>query len=77
MGKSCLGSLDELKIFFMKEDFDSNSAIMARLTISALQRVSKDPSCWAQPCVHRAILISGRSVLLASTQLLSAELDNK
>ena len=59
----------------MTEDFDCRSVLMARLTISALDRASKDPYCWSEPTVHRALLVSGLSVLIASTQLLSADLE--
>ncbi len=60
----------------MKEGIDSQSGLMARLTISALGRVSKDSSCWKEPTVHRALLISGLSVLTAASQLLNADLDS-
>ena len=59
----------------MKDIFDSPSGLMARFTISALDRASKDPSCWKQPVVHRALLVSGLSLLVASAQLLKKELD--
>ena len=59
----------------MSDQFDSRSALMARLTISALERVVSDPFCWKEPVVHRALLVSGLSVLLASCELLKVDLD--
>ncbi len=61
----------------MTEHFDSKSCLMARLTISALERVVKDSFCWKEPTVYRALLVSGLSVLVASTQLLKADLDER
>jgi hypothetical protein len=43
---------------------------MARLTLSALESASHDPACWSDPLVHRALLVSGLSVLTAGTRLL-------
>jgi len=45
---------------------------MARLTLSAVERLSDDPSSWREPVVHRALLISGLSVLLSSLAILEA-----
>ncbi len=59
----------------MEKNIDSQSAVMARLTISALKRVSGDSSCWSEPVVHKALLVSGLSVLLASTILLRGDLE--
>ena len=59
----------------MSKDINGSSALMARLTISALDRVLKDPSSWENPVVHRAILVSGLSVLVTATQLLLLELE--
>ncbi|MFZ9167139.1 hypothetical protein [Vulcanococcus sp.] len=50
----------------------SRSGLMARLTLSAVERLSEDPSCWREPVVHRALLISGLSVLLSSLAILEA-----
>ncbi|WP_320674326.1 hypothetical protein [Prochlorococcus sp. MIT 1341] len=61
----------------MGKEVNSSSALMARLTISALDRVSEDPSSWKNPIVHRALLVSGLSVLLAATKLLAAEVDQQ
>ncbi len=59
----------------MAEGFEANSSLMARLTISAIDRASSDPCCWSDPIVHRALLVSGLSVLIASTRLLNADLE--
>ncbi len=59
----------------MSEGFASGSELMARLTISAINRAVMDPSCWEEPAVHRALLVSGLSVLTAATKLLSSDLD--
>ena len=48
---------------------------MARLTLSALERASQDPECWREPVVHRALLVSGLSVLTAATRHLQDDLD--
>ena len=51
------------------------STVMARLTLSALERASQDPTCWRDPLVHRALLVSGLSVLIAGTRLLQDDLE--
>ena len=53
----------------------SQSTVMARLTLSALESASHDPACWSDPLVHRALLVSGLSVLTAGTRLLQDDLD--
>ena len=53
----------------------SHSAVMARLTLSALERASRDPSCWREPTVHRALLVSGLSVLTGATRPLQHDLE--
>ncbi|WP_038543682.1 hypothetical protein [Synechococcus sp. KORDI-100] len=53
----------------------SHSAVMARLTMSALERASRDPSCWREPTVHRALLVSGLSVLTESMRRLQHDLE--
>ena len=53
----------------------SHSAVMARLTLSALERASRDPSCWREPTVHRALLVSGLSVLTDSMRLPQHDLE--
>ena len=49
-------------------------AVMARLTLSALERASADPAIWQQPDVHRAVLISGLSVLVSALAQLQDDL---
>ena len=53
----------------------SHSAVMARLTLSALERASRDSSCWREPTVHRALLVSGLSVLTEATRRLQHDLE--
>jgi hypothetical protein len=50
----------------------SRSGMMARLTLSAVEQLTEDPSSWREPVVHRALLISGLSVLLSSLAILEA-----
>jgi hypothetical protein len=50
------------------------SGVMARLTLSALERASRDPAIWGQPDVHRAVLISGLTVMVNAMALLQADL---
>ena len=59
----------------MPETDATQSGVMARLTLSALERASQDPDCWREPVVHRALLVSGLSVLTAVTRHLQDELD--
>jgi hypothetical protein len=59
----------------MADDGTPRSGVMARLTLSALDRASQDPSCWSDPIVHRALLVSGLSVLTAASWLLRDDLD--
>ncbi|MFM2080705.1 MAG: hypothetical protein RLZZ219_1387 [Cyanobacteriota bacterium] len=40
------------------------SDVMARLTLSAVERLVAEPGGWGEPAVHRALLVSGLSVLL-------------
>ena len=53
----------------------SQSTVMARLTLSALERASHDPACRFDPLVHRALLVSGLSVLTAATRLMQDDLE--
>ena len=48
------------------------SDLMARLTLSTLDRLAEDPSCWREPMVHRALLVSGLSVLISSLAVVEA-----
>ena len=58
----------------MTDESGSRSSVMARLTLSALDRASEDPSCWRDPVVYRALLVSGLSVLTAAAGLLRDDL---
>jgi len=59
----------------MPDTDGSQSTVMGRLTLSALVRTSHDSACWSDPLVHRALLVSGLSVLTAGTRLLHDDLD--
>ena len=59
----------------MPETESSHSGVMARLTLSALERASRDPACWKDPLVHRALLVSGLSVLTEATKRLNEDLE--
>ena len=59
----------------MPETESSHSGVMARLTLSALERASRDPACWKDPVVHRALLVSGLSVLTEATKRLNEDLE--
>ncbi len=60
----------------MEKHINSRSWLMSRLTISALEKVIKDSSCWNEQIVHKAILVSGLSVLVEATQVLKNDLDH-
>jgi hypothetical protein len=47
---------------------------MARLTLSALERAQAEPQLWRDPTVHRAVLVSGLSLLMGALLRLNAEL---
>jgi hypothetical protein len=51
-----------------------SSDVMARLTLSALERTKAEPDLWRLPEVHRALLVSGLSVLVSSLERLKADL---
>ena len=59
----------------MPETESSHSGVMARLTLSALERASREPGCWKDPVVYRALLISGLSVLTDASRRLSEDLE--
>ena len=59
----------------MPETDATQSGVMARLTLSALERASQDPDCWREPVVHRALLVSGLSVLTAAPRHLQDDLE--
>ena len=58
----------------MPENLQSSSALLARLTISALEKATKDPACWKKPIIHKALIISGLNLLVASNYVLLADL---
>lgn len=60
----------------MPETDSSHSGVMARLTLSALERASRDPACWRDPVVHQALLVSGLSVLTEATKRLNEDLES-
>ena len=59
----------------MPETDATQSGVMARLTLSALERASQDPDGWREPVVPRALLVSGLSVLTAATRHLQDDLE--
>ena len=59
----------------MPEPDATKSGVMARLTLSALERASQDPDCWREPVVYGALLVSGLSVLIAATRHLQDDLE--
>ena len=48
------------------------SGLMARLTLSAVEQLTEDPSAWREPVVHRALLVSGLSVLMSALATVQA-----
>jgi hypothetical protein len=50
------------------------SGVIARLTLSALEDATRLEDGWRQPEVHRALLVSGLSVLTTATWLLRRDL---
>ena len=55
----------------------SRSGLMARLTLSAVANATQDSAGWSQPEVHRALLVSGLSVLTSATWLLRRDLNGE
>ena len=55
----------------------SRSGLMARLTLSAVADATQDSAGWSQPEVHRALLVSGLSVLTSATWLLRRDLNSE
>jgi len=51
------------------------SELMVRLTLSVLARGAGDRQLWREPLVHRAVLVSGLSLLLAGQRRLLADLE--
>ena len=50
------------------------SGVLLRLTLSALEQASHDPSLWREAEVHRAVLVSGLSVLINGLAILQRDL---
>ena len=59
----------------MPETDATQSGVMARLTLPPVHASSRDPDCWREPVVHRALLVSGLSVLTAATRHLQDDLE--
>ena len=55
----------------------SRSGLMARLTLSAVADATQDSAGWSHPEVHRALLVSGLSVLISATWLLRRDLNGE
>jgi hypothetical protein len=51
-----------------------SSDVMARLTLSAMDRACGSPGFWCEPEVHRALLVSGLSVLVCGLARLRDDL---
>jgi len=49
------------------------SSVMARLTLSTVEQLVAEPGGWGEPVVHRALLVSGLSVLLSSLALVKGQ----
>ncbi len=58
----------------MRNKMENSSSLMARLTLSALERAIKDSSAWQEPVVYRALLVTGLTVLVSANNLLILEL---
>tara|TARA_B100000700_G_C14731613_1_gene708631 strand:+ start:511 stop:750 length:240 start_codon:yes stop_codon:yes gene_type:complete len=69
-----IGSIGEK--FDMSQNLDTSSSILARLTMSALKKATKDPSCWSNPNVYKALIVSGLNLLVASNELLLSDLES-
>ncbi len=50
------------------------SLLMARLTLSVIERASADPNLWREPQLHRALLVSGLSLLVHGLAQLQGDL---
>ena len=44
------------------------------MTLSAIERASADPGLWREPDVHRALLVSGLSLLVGGLVQLQSDL---
>jgi len=59
----------------MANSFVSGTGLMAELTISAIYRISENPASWKEPSVHKAILLSGLSLLIAANEVIENDLE--
>jgi hypothetical protein len=50
-----------------------SSGVLARLTLSAIEQLVAEPDGWREPMVHRALLVSGLSVLLSSLAVVQGQ----
>ena len=50
-----------------------SSGVMARLTLSAVEQLVAEPGGWREPMVHRALLVSGLSVLLSGLAVVQGQ----
>ena len=56
---------------------DNTSKSLARLTISALERIRNDSSTWTNPVVYKVLLLSGIWVLITSIECIENDLFDK
>jgi hypothetical protein len=54
--------------------FAGASGVMLRLTLSTLERAGRDPGLWREAELHRAVLVSGLSVMVNGLALLQRDL---
>ena len=59
----------------MANSFVSGTGLMAELTISAIDRISENHASWKAPSVHKAILLSGLSLLIAANEVIENDLE--
>ncbi len=57
----------------MEKNYCSSKCI-ANLAISSIAKLSDDCLTWKKPFVHKAILLSGLSVFIASIKLLEEDI---
>ena len=59
----------------MSKDFCDSSSLLAKLTISAIDKARKNSKCWSDPNIHKALIIVGLNLLVASNELMVADLN--
>ena len=59
----------------MSKDFYNSSSLLAKLTISAIDKARKNSECWSDPNIHKALIITGLNILVASHELIVADLN--